>query len=158
MTTPEPVASIGAALLQGRATSGRRMVENTLTTALSASRAIAGLGSATAFGLAAAVPSVPASSQPQKTKRSVGVIKSDPFPALVGRGDSDTEAQACRCRGAAARMALVRRAAALPDPDRAVNERCSDGPARQGDADARPAPVRVSRHCQLRELEAGGSP
>ena len=37
MTTPLPVASSGGCLVQGRAMSGRRMVENTFTTAFSAS-------------------------------------------------------------------------------------------------------------------------
>src|SRR5215472_1601486 len=83
MTTPEPVASIGAALLQGRATSGRRMVENTLTTALSASWAIAGLGSAAAFAAAAAaVSSAPASSQLQNTRRRLGVMRGESLQGL----------------------------------------------------------------------------
>src|SRR5215469_10869404 len=75
MTTPEPNASSGDALLHGRATSGRRMVENTLTTALSASWAIAGLGSAAGWGAAPAPgASAPASNQPQSTKRSAGLM------------------------------------------------------------------------------------
>src|SRR5580692_11444313 len=52
MTTPEPLASIGADLPQGRATSGRRMVENTFTTAVSAAWVMALLAAA-AFGSAA---------------------------------------------------------------------------------------------------------
>src|SRR5215469_15804107 len=94
MTTPEPNASSGDALLHGRATSGRRMVENTLTTALSASWAIAGLGSAAGWGAAPAPgASAPASNQPQSTKRSAGLMNG--FPRRVATRDSDTEAQAC---------------------------------------------------------------
>src|SRR6516165_10887308 len=116
MTTPEPVASIGAALLQGRATSGRRMVEKTLTTALSASCAIVGLGSAADWGAArAAGASVPARSQPQNTKRRAGVMNCASFQGLVGAGDSDTEAQACRGPRGARRAAGGCRACTVPD-------------------------------------------
>src|SRR5580704_10098686 len=44
MMTPLPVASAGACFAQGLATSGRRMVENTFTTADSASWLIASSG------------------------------------------------------------------------------------------------------------------
>jgi hypothetical protein len=61
-------------------------VENTLTTALSASWAIAGLGSPPDFGAAApAGASAPASSQPQHARRSEGVIKVDFLPGAGGR-------------------------------------------------------------------------
>src|SRR5262249_41148298 len=120
MTTPEPKASIGEALLHGRATSGRRMVENTFTTALSASCAITGLGSAAGFGAApAAGASAPASSQ--LPSRTWDTSLMNEVSLQFWTADSDIEAQAC------------------PESwDTAA--RCADRRVRQGDAGGRIAP------------------
>src|SRR5882757_2274436 len=75
MTTPEPVTSLGACLVQGLKGSGYRRVENTLTTAFSTFTGTAGAGSCAAvaydIGARASVPRSARSKAVETRRRAV---------------------------------------------------------------------------------------
>src|ERR1700746_2655920 len=157
MTTPEPNASTGEALPHGRATSGRRMVENTFTTALSASCAIAGLGSTAGFGAAPAVGSEAGGGSDGGLGGGAGggerAGEQPQAECGAGRGPHGWRFLAGRNAPILTqklKLSLTGRGSCVRGHRRGAQcaaERCGEALARRGDAVGPAAPDRVLRLC-----------